>query len=62
MPQDKKFIIVKDKETADKFIASGFKFIGESSGAWTFINAAPQNFCFEEIDKTKFVYTNVLSL
>lgn len=62
MPQDKKFIIVQDKETADKFIVSGFKCIGQSSCGWMFVNASPQNFCFEEIDKTKFVYTNVLNL
>lgn len=62
MPQDKKFIIVQDKETADKLIVGGFKLISRGSSGWMFVNASPQNFCFEEIDKTKFVYTNVLSL
>lgn len=59
---EKKFIITKDKSTADKLIAAGFKLITNISGTWTFENQAPKNFSFADVDKTKFTYTNILAL
>ena len=63
MPQSKqKFIITKDKLTADKFTAAGFKLISHQGGAYTFVNMPPKHFDFEQFDKTKFFYTNMLSI
>lgn len=62
MAQNKKFIVVKDKTTAEKFLASGFQLVSKVADMWTFINSAPTNFCFDEIDKKKFIYTNNFSL
>lgn len=62
MTQNKKFIVVKDKTTAEKFLTSGFQLVNKVSDTWTFINSVPANFCFDEIDKKKFIYTNKFSL
>lgn len=60
--KDKKFIVTKDKSTADKLLSCGFQLINNVSGVWTFMNVAPQNFSFAEIDKEKYSYTNNLFL
>ena len=59
---NKKFIIIQDKATADKFIAYGFQLISDANGIYTFINSTPQNFSFDEVDITKIAYTNMLSI
>lgn len=58
----KKFIITKDESTANKLMAFGFKLVSNVSGSWTFLNIAPKNFSFAEIDKEKYSYTNILCL
>ena len=57
----KKFITTTDKETADKLISAGFQLVSQN-GAYTFLNQPPKNFNFDEVDKTKMVYTNILSM
>ena len=58
----KKFILTRDESTAEKFIAAGFKLVNNFAGSWTFLNVAPKNFSFAEIDKTAYSYTNILCL
>lgn len=58
----KKFIITKDETTANKLIACGFQLISNFSGVWTFMNIAPKNFSFAEIDKKSYSYTDILCL
>lgn len=63
MPQsNQKFIMTKDKLTADKFLSAGFKLVAHQGGAYTFVNMPPEHFNFEQFDKTKIVYTNMLSI
>ena len=59
---NKKFIIVKDEATALKLIASGFRLVSQLNNIYTFMNQVPQNFTFDEIDKSKLAYTSILSL
>ena len=58
----KQFIKTTDKLTADKLTAEGFKLISKVGSVYTFLNNPPQNFNFDEIDKKRIVYDNVLSL
>ena len=58
----KKFIITKDESTANKLITCGFQLISNTSGIWTFMNMAPKNFSFAEIDKKAYSYTDILCL
>lgn len=55
-----KFIIVQDAETANKLEASGFQVVSRTNGIYTFMNATPSHFNFEEIDIKKLVYTDRL--
>lgn len=55
-----KFIIVRDENIADKLVSSGFQMISKNNGIYTFMNAIPQHFNFEEIDIKKLVYTDRL--
>ena len=59
---NKKFIIVQDEAIAKKLIASGFRLVSQLNNTYTFMNQVPQNFSFDEIDKSKLAYTNILSL
>ena len=59
---NKKFIIVQDEATALKLIVSGFRLVSQLNNTYTFMNQVPQNFTFDEIDKSKLAYTNILSL
>ena len=61
MPQSK-FIMTMDETTAKNLIAVGFKLISKNGGAYTFINQPPKNFNFEQFDKSKVRYTNMLSI
>ena len=55
----KKFIITKDPEVAKK-LATAFKQINNFNGTWVFLNEVSTSFSFEQFDKSKFAYTNVL--
>ena len=56
----KNFIIVQDEDTANKLILNGFQVVSKDGNTYTFINAIPQHFNFEEIDIKKLVYTDRL--
>lgn len=58
----KNFITTTDKETADKLMSAGFQLISQSGVAYTFLNQAPTNFSFDEVDKKKMAYTNILPM
>jgi hypothetical protein len=63
MQQSKqKFIVIVDEHTAKNFLAVGFKLISKNGGTYTFLNQPPKNFNFEQFDKTKVYYTNMLSI
>lgn len=62
MSHKQNFITTTDKETADKLISFGFQLVSQSGSAFTFLNQLPKNFSFEEVDKTKMAYTNILSM
>lgn len=55
----KKFIITKDPEVA-KQLAAAFKQVNNSNGTWVFLNEVSASFNFEQLDRNKFAYTNVL--
>ena len=59
---NKKFIIVQDEVTANKLVASGFQIVSKINNTYTFMNQVPQHFNFDEVDKSKLAYTNILSL
>ena len=59
---NKKFIIVQDGATANKLIASGFQLVSKVNNTYTFMNQVPQHFNFDEVDKSKLAYTNILSI
>ena len=59
---NKKFIIVQDEATANKPVASGFQIVSKVNNTYTFMNQVPQHFNFDEVDKSKLAYTNILSL
>ena len=57
---NKKFIVTRDSEVA-KQLAAAFKQINNFNGTWVFLNEVSASFNFEQLDKTKFYYTNVLT-
>lgn len=59
---NKKFIIVQDETTANKLVASGFQIVSKINNTYTFMNQVPQHFSFDEVDKSKLAYTNILSI
>ena len=59
---EKKFIKTTDEKTASQLISAGFNLVSHVGQIYTFINSIPKNFNFDEIDKTKIVYDNILSL
>ena len=62
MSQEKNFIKTTDKETADKLVLVGFQLVSQDNGVYTFLNQPSNNFVFDEVDKTKMVYTNILNI
>jgi hypothetical protein len=63
MPNSKQnFIMTFDESTAKKLIAVGFRIVSQKNGGYLFLNQPPTNFTFEQFDKTKFAYTNMLSI
>ena len=59
---NKKFIIVQDEATANKLVGSGFQSVSKVNNTYTFMNQVPQHFSFDEVDKSKLAYTNILSI
>ena len=59
---NKKFIIVQDETTANKLVANGFQIVSKINNTYTFMNQVPQHFSFDEVDKSKLAYTDILSL
>ena len=59
---NKKFIIVQDEATANKLVASGFQIVSKINNTYTFMNQVPQHFSFDEVDKSKLAYTDILSI
>ena len=59
---NKKFIIVQDEATANKLVANGFQIVSKINNTYTFMNQVPQHFSFDEVDKSKLAYTNILSI
>ena len=59
---NKKFIITKDELTAIKLKNNGFQEVSNISGVYVFLNQPPTNFNFDNFDKTKMAYTNMLSM
>ena len=62
MSQKQNFIMTTDKETADKLISVGFQLVSQNNGIYTFLNQLPKNFAFDEVDKKKMAYTNILNV
>ena len=62
MSQKQNFIKTTDKETADKLISAGFQLVSQDNDTYTFLNQLPKNFSFDEVDKTKMAYTNMLNI
>lgn len=62
MSQKQNFITTTDKETAEKLVSAGFQLVSQSGSAYTFLNQLPKNFNFDEADKKKMAYTNMLGL
>jgi len=62
MSQKQNFIKTTDKETAEKLISEGFQLVSKSGNTYTFLNQLPKNFSFDEVDKKKMAYTNILSM
>ena len=62
MSQKQNFITTTDKETADKLLSVGFQLMSQNGNAYTFLNQLPKNFNFDEVDKSKMAYTNILSM
>lgn len=60
--QDKKFVTTTDTETANKLAALNFKLVSQNGNVYTFLNQIPANFSFDEVDKKKMAYTNILSM
>ncbi len=58
----KQFITTTHKDTADKFLSSGFCLVSHIDNVYTFLNQPPKNFTFDGIDSKKFIYTNILNI
>lgn len=59
---DSKFIITHDKSVASSLIASKFVLVSQIGDLYTFLNQPPKNFNFGCIDKSKYYFSNVLSM
>lgn len=59
---NQKFIMTTDQTTAQSFIASGFKLISQIGNTYTFLNQPPKHFSFGAIDKSKYCFSNILSM
>ena len=59
---DKKFIITKDEDVANKLLAQKFKLVSAMAGVYTFVNEISENFTFDKFDVKKLHFTNNLHL
>lgn len=59
---DKKFIVTKDEDTANKLLAQKFKLVSAMAGVYTFVNEISENFTFDKFDVKKLHFTNNLHL
>lgn len=59
---DKKFIVTKDEDTANRLLAHHFKLIATTAGIYTFVNDTSGNFNFNTFDVKKLHFTNNLHL
>lgn len=57
-----KFIITQSVDVKNKLIANGVKLISDINGTYTFLNELPKSFTFDNTDKSKIVYSSILSL
>lgn len=55
------FIYVLDKELKAKLISKGFKLLKEDENGATFTFSDKVSFDFNNVDKTKFLFTNKLT-
>ena len=62
MSQKQNFIKTTDKEIAEKLTSIGFQLLSHNGNVYTFLNKASINFIFDEVDKQKIYYTDMLSL
>ena len=59
---NKPFVIVKDVDTAKKFIAAGFQEVHNNiPNVYTFVNIESSKI-FQEIDENKIEYSNLLCM
>ena len=56
------FIKTTDEETADKLLLLGFQLVSHVGDMYTFLNQPPKSASFEEVDKKKYVYSNILNV
>lgn len=56
------FIKTTDKETVDKLMLLGFQLISHVGDMYTFLNQPTKNASFDEVDKKKYAYSNILSM
>ena len=56
------FIKTTDKETAEKLMLLGFQLMSHDGNMYTFLNSQPKNVTFDEVDKSKCAYSNILSM
>ena len=58
----KQFIKVQDEEVAKKLSLLGFQLLSQNCGIYTFLNQPQKNLNFEETEKKKIVYTDILNI
>ena len=57
----KKFIQVTDKELSREMIDKGMKVVMGNDKCILFVNEVSNKFSFENIDSSKYVYTNTIT-
>ena len=57
-----KFIVTQDAQMAQLLMASNFKLVNQNGATYTFLNNAPTGFNFSCFDKSKIVYTNIMTI
>ena len=56
------FVKTRDKNVATELQESGFTFLGEAGGIFTFVNDGKVNFSAEERKQKKIVLTDIMSI
>lgn len=57
-----KFIVTQDAQVAQLLIASNFRLVSQNGATYTFLNNVPTGFNFTNFDKSKIVYTNIMTI